>query len=105
MQFSFIRYTFAYRKKTITLMENTFKVVSIEKLNIEDANWYGANRECFKVKFDPYAPTREFAIINERGRYDTNPKTGYLRGNGNLGSYCLLFTNLDAVEKFKNNLK
>jgi hypothetical protein len=86
-------------------MENTFKVVSIEKLSIQEANWYGANQECFQVKFHPYAPTKEFAIINKRGMYDTNPKTGYLRGNGNLGSYSLLFTNLDTVEKFKNNLK
>ncbi len=85
-------------EKNKTLMENTFKVVSIEKLNLEEANWYGANQECFKVKFDPYAPTKEFAIINKRGMYDTNPKTGYLRANGNLGSYCLLFTSLEAVK-------
>jgi hypothetical protein len=86
-------------------MENTFKVVSIEKLNIQDARWYGANQECYIVQFESYAPTREFAIINKRGMYDTNPKTGYIRGNANLGSCCLLFTNLKAFDKSENKLK
>lgn len=73
------------------------KIREIEKLSLEHARWYGASQECYIVRFEGHAPTKEFAIINERGRYDTNPATGYLRGNGNLGTGSLLFTDLKAL--------
>jgi hypothetical protein len=71
----------------------------IEKLNIQEAKWYGANVECYKVRYNGFAPIEKFAALDKKGRYTDNPSKGYIHGNGNLGTVSMLLTDISKLEK------
>jgi len=76
----------------------------IEKLNKEEANWFGAKQECYKIRFSGgFAPIHLFAAIDERGRYTDNPVNGYIHGNGNTGTCSMLLAGTE--EQVKEILK
>jgi aminopeptidase C len=75
-------------------MENGI-TYTVEKLSIKDAIWYGANVECYIVRYsNGFAPIEKFASLDSKGRYTHNSKKGYIHGNGNLGTHAMLLTNL-----------
>ena len=77
-------------------MENT--KYTIKKLSLKDAIWYGANQECYLVRYKSgFAPIGKFAALDFKGRYTSNPNTGYIHGNGNLGTGSILLTNIEVI--------
>lgn len=71
---------------------------TFEKLTAKDSNWYGVNQECYIVRFKNGAPLNKLAAI-VNGKYTSNPKTGYLHGNGNTGTMSVLLTDLTILSK------
>jgi hypothetical protein len=70
----------------------------IEKLNLNDAMWYGSNQECYIVRYSSgFAPIGEFALLDNKGRYTHNPAKGYIHGNGNLGTGSILLTDISNL--------
>lgn len=69
-----------------------------EKLTATEAKWYGYNQECFIVRFESgFAPLNKLAAI-VNGKYTHNKKTGYIHGNGNLGTGSVLMQHLNAIK-------
>jgi hypothetical protein len=66
---------------------------TFEKLSATEARWYGVNQECYVVRFNGFAPVAKLAMI-VNGKYQSNPKTGYIHGNGNLGTNSVLMSKL-----------
>jgi hypothetical protein len=71
---------------------------TIEKLSLKDAMWYGATQECYIVRYlSGFAPIGKFAALDFKGRYTSNPSTGYIHGNGNLGTGSILLTDISIL--------
>lgn len=63
---------------------------TVEKLSVQDSKWYGSSEQCFIVRFNNgFAPIKKFAAL-KNGRYVSNPETGYISGNGCLGTGSML---------------
>lgn len=78
--------------------DNTNKNYTVEKLNLNDAKWYGADRECYIVRYNSgFAPIHEFAALDSKGRYTHNPAKGYIHGNGNTGTRSILLTDISIL--------
>ena len=76
----------------------TAKNYTIQKLSLKDAMWYGANQECYIVRYlSGFAPIHEFAALDSKGRYTSNPNTGYIHGNGNLGTRSILLIDISIL--------
>ena len=76
----------------------TSKSYTIEKLSLQDAIWYGANQECYIVRYSSgFAPRHDFAALDSKGRFTDNPEKGYIQGNGNLGTRSILLTDISIL--------
>lgn len=73
------------------------KAYTAEKLSAKAAAWYGANQECYIVRFTGFAPVNEFAAIDSKGRYTDNPVNGYIHGNSNTGTKSILLTDISIL--------
>lgn len=67
------------------------KNYTFETLTAKEARWYGVNTDCYIVRFNDFAPLDKLALV-VNGKYTSNPKTGYIHGNGNLGTHSVLMS-------------
>lgn len=89
---------FASTKHTDMTQTQKKPEYTIEKLSLEDARWYGANQECYIVRYaSGFAPISEFAALDSKGRYTDNPAKGYIHGNANKGTRSMLLTDISIL--------
>lgn len=71
----------------------------IIELNKTDASWYGNSKAKYLVRFkDGFAPKNKFANAKD-GKFEReNKETGYLEGNGSLGTGSLLLSKLSFLK-------
>lgn len=76
-------------------------VKEIIKLDESTASWYGRVEARFLVRFNKPWENMSHAAINCK-KYCDNEETGWLRGNGNLGSWAAIYTDL---RMFQNEME
>jgi hypothetical protein len=75
------------------------KAFTYQYLTATEAKWYGSMNACYIVRFTSgFAPVAKYAAI-VNGKFANNSETGFIHGNGNLGTGAMLLKDINVLNK------